>query len=193
MLQNLDPNQRFEMLMSEVSRQILSTDLSDGKIAEICNTSSEFVRRQRMFLLFEERLNLSVLLEEDQMPAKKIEISYEDLYREYIENQKTIAECAEFFGCSSGVVLRNMEEHGIETRPRGSSKKEGVSEDSEEMVTSESEMGESKESLETVKKRERLLERLVLLSAVKEASIQELLEEALELLFERYFRNIEEV
>ncbi|MXV74774.1 hypothetical protein F4Z99_10895 [Candidatus Poribacteria bacterium] len=125
------------------------------------------------------------------MPAKKIEIPYDDLYREYVEHKKTIAECAEFFGCSSGVVLRNMEEHGIETRPRGASlKKEVPLEDREKIETSEPEIQVLKEPPEVVKKRERLLERLVLLSAVNEVSIQELLEEALELLFHEYAKKM---
>lgn len=188
---DIDPDKRFKTLMNDVSHQIESTDHPDGKIAEICSTSSEFVRRQRKFL------SLGPYKENEM--AKKIQISYEDLYREYIENKKTIKECAKIFGCSAGAILSRMKEHSIEARTRGGYPKNRDSangkppdtiDTSEEITTSEQLQNLDtalKEHPEVVpKKDKRLLERLILLSAVKEASIQELLEEALELLFEKY-------
>lgn len=178
MFQYFDPDRRFQMLMADVSHQIKHTNDLDAQIAETCGTSSEFVRRQRKFLqLCPSGVRFT---KENEMPKlRKYEISKDDLYREYIENEKTIAQCAEFFGCSQGVILNRMEEYGIPARQRG-----GDTQKKETTLVSTS------EEITTPEKRspKRLLERLILLSSVKEESIQELLEEALELLFKKYDR-----
>lgn len=180
-----DPDKRFRALMDNVSSQIKSTNFSDAKIAEICFTSAEFVRRQRKFLSL--RLLYAHLIEDNEMP-NKIQIPYDDLYREYVENEKNVEECAEFFGHSRQIILRSMKEHGIQARPRGTRKKgNSVTGDPEIITTSESakKLKELTEAPKISPKR-RPLERLMFLSAIKGDSIQELLEEALELLFEKY-------
>ncbi len=189
MLQFLSPDSRFRMLIDEVSRQIQHTDFSDAKIAEACFTSREFVRRQRKFLKL---CPDGVCFKEVEMP-KKIPISREDLHREYVENEKTLAECAEFFGCSVGVIMNRMEEYEIPTRSRGGFRKK--SETTLEEITTpdtETELLETKlkEPFEVIEERKRMLERLVLLSIFTEMSIQELLEEALEILFEKYAKDV---
>ena len=169
--------------MDAVSHQIKSTDFSDAEIAEICGTSTEFVRRERMFQSRFPFIERDSITELDDMP-NKIPIPYDDLHREYIENEKTIEECAEHFGCSMGVILNRMNEYGIPARPRGGSKKkEETSDDSEKMATLEPTEFVHDGSV-------RSLERLMFLAAVKEASIQELLEEALELLFEKHRKEL---
>lgn len=59
-----------------------------------------------------------------------------------------------------------------------------------EETATPSEFSELKQPLEIINERNRLLERLVLLSVFKEMSIQELLEEALELLFQKYSKEV---
>lgn len=182
----LDSNTRFQALMDAVSHQIERTSHSDWEIANNCYTSTEFVRRQRKFLTLVTSCQLPVT-REDEM-RKKYEIAYDDLYREYVENGKTIAQCAEIFGCSKGVILSRMAEYGIQARPRGGntrSKKTGEGTNGTPLVVG-SEPETLKECIEAVRPKTRHLERLMFLSAVKGVSIQELLEEALELLFEKY-------
>lgn len=187
MLQPLDPEKRFRALMDAVSHQINSTDFSDAKIAEICYTSTEFVRRHRKFLSL--GFPSVARFKEDEM-SKKIHISHDDLYREYIENEKTVKECAEFFGCSSGVILSRMKEYGIQARTRGGKpRKETPVLDVPEETPTPPEFSALKEPFEIVNERKRMLERLVLLSVFTELSVQELLEEALELLFEKYGKD----
>lgn len=194
MLQFLDPDSRFRALINEVSHQIQHTGLSDWEIAERCGTSAGFVRRQRKFLsvmgsLSETQRTFPFIDKEDEMP-NKIPISREDLHREYIENEKTLKECAEIFGCSVGVIGERLKEFDIPARPRGGSRKKETA-----LSVSEGGVGEEvngkppvpdMDSLSEVKTQDRLLERLMFLSVLKGASIQELLEEALELLFEKY-------
>lgn len=177
-----DPDKRFRTLIDDVSHQIESTNFSDAKIAEICFTSAEFVRRHRKFLSLGP---YAPLIKEDKM-ARGIKISKDDLYREYIENEKTIAECAEFFGCSNGPILRNMEKHGIQVRPKGPQKKSDTKEIATPGPKASPDVVKALKAHPEAKKQNRFLERLLFLSAVKETSIQELLEEALELLFEKY-------
>ena len=117
-----DPNRRFQALINAVSNQISDNpDFSDAKIAEICGTSAEFVRRERKFLSMK-FLSFSPTFpkfaEEDAMP-NKIDIPRDDLHREYIENRKTIKQCAEIFGCSTGSIGERPREYGIPTRGRG--------------------------------------------------------------------------
>jgi len=175
-----DPKKRFQTLMDNVSRQIQSSDDSDAKIAQTCYTSTEFVRRQRKFLA------LGPYSTEVEMP-QKIQIPYDDLYREYVENEKNVEECAEFFGHSRQVILRSMKEHGIQARPRGTRKKGNSVTGNPEIITTSESAKKLKELTEAPKvPPKRLLERLLFLSAIKGDSIQELLEEGLELLFEKY-------
>lgn len=178
MLQYFDPDRRFQMLVDDVSCQIQDTGFSDAKIADICYTSTEFVRRQRKFL----SLGPYKPYKENGMPAAKtIHISQDDLHREYIENEKTIAQCAEFFGCSSGVILSRMKEYGIQARTHGG-KYPKPSE-----VPDTDDLGRTPPPLSLEPPEiDRYLERLLLFSAVKGVSIQALIEEALELLFEKY-------
>ena len=124
------------------------------------------------------------------MPAKRIQISKDDLYREYVQNKKTVAQCAEFFGCSNGVILNRMQEHGIDARHRGGHpKKLDTGAETNGKPTETQALKEQPEVSDKRSPKRRLLERLILLSSVKEMSIQELLEEALELLFEKYAKQ----
>lgn len=207
MLQYFDPKARFQSLIDEVSNYIENTDLSDFQIAETCSCLVAFVRAQRRFISLGP---YTCLEEEDEMPRRTIEIAYDDLYREYVENQNTIEESAEIFDCSPTHIQRKLGTHGIPKRNPGyrtKSKRAGVGEntngkppvvDSESITTiggtvdplllsEEPVTPELKEHSEVVRyTKTRHLERLVLLSVVKGDSIQELLEEALELLFEKY-------
>ena len=181
-----NPNERFRKLINKVSHQISTTNHSDQKIAETCFTSTELVRRQRHFLDLNNRLEnpITPSRKDIQMPLKQ-EIPQEDLEREYIENKKTINECAEFFGCSPGLILNRMREYNIPTRPRGGpNRKKAVEKENNKKNEAPIEPHPSS----VIQEPKRHLERLVLLSAVRDATIQELLEEALELLFEKHGR-----
>lgn len=219
MLQYIDPNSHFRALIDAVSHQIAHTSLSDWEIADNCHTSTEFVRRQRKFLLLGPYT--CSMKGEDEMAKPRIhEISYDDLYREYVENIRTIKECGEFFGCSQTVIHNRMEEYGIPKRRRGNRVQENgentngtppdvpdgveirtlhpktkqptdeekriiyAAHGSEETASAPETLTEHPEVAKHPSTRH--LERLVLLSAVKGTSIQGLLEEALELLFEKY-------
>ena len=181
-----DPNEHFRKLINEVSHQILTTDHPDPKIAEICFTSIELVRKQRSFLEFNSQLNNLITLptQETQM-SKRREIPRKDLDREYTEHKKTINECAEFFNCSPGLILSRMREYGIAARPRGGpNRKKAVEGNNNKKNETPIELLPAP----VIQEPKRHLERLILLSAVKKSSIQELLEEALDLLFEKHRR-----
>lgn len=123
--------------------------------------------------------------------SERVEISYSDLYCEYITNQKTIEQCAYHFGCSRNTIFERLKAHNIPTRKRGPISNSQLRETPEaptpelEGQEPEGQKSNGQTPLQNTNSGKRMLERLMLFSAISGKSIQEIIEEALELFFQQ--------
>ena len=120
-----------------------------------------------------------------------IDVSAEDIRREYIENGKTLGECAKIFGCSYGALKAKMIAYGVDTRPPGKAPRKVKETETEARNASPPPKLNGNEQKtralpKPVQGQKRYWERLILLSICQDKPIEDLIQEALELLFEKH-------